>query len=454
MTLTKLKTTNMRKIFLLTITTIALLSASAQETVLPAKQQKGSFYITNATIHVGNGKVINNGVIKVTDGKIAAVGDDVKVPADADNVVDAKGQQVYPGLVMPTSDLGLVEIGAVRSTHDEREIGDMNPNVRSIIAYNTDSKVINTLRSNGILLANIVPEGDFVAGTSSVVQLDAWNWDDAAYKMDGGLHVYMPSLMPRPNFGGGGGGRFGGGGQSQGDPVKEGLEKIEGFKTFLREAKAYNEEPKHAQTNLKFESVKGLFNKSQKLYMHANTVKQILVALDFVKEFGVDMVIVGGTESYRVADLLKQYNVSVVLQQMHRLPTTTDDDVDQPYKTAAQLQKAGVLFSITDDFAETRGKNLAFNAGTAAAYGLTKEEALAAVSLNAAKILGVADKTGSIEVGKDANIVVSSGDLLDMSTSNVTAAFIQGRKIDLTDKHKLLNDRYEQKYDLKTRKGF
>ena len=429
----------------------------AQETVLPAKEQKGSYYLTNATVHVGNGKVIRNGTIKVTNGKIEAVGDNISIPAGADNVTDLNGQDLYPGLILPTSTLGLIEIGAVRATQDAREIGDMNPSVRSIVAYNTDSKVINTLRSNGILLANVVPQGNFVAGTSSVVQLDAWNWEDAAYKTDAGLHVYMPSLLPRPSFGGrggGGGGGFGRGEGSQGDPVKEGLEKMEELKAFFREAKAYQQATDRKATNLKFEALKGLFNRSQKLYMHASTVKQILVALDFVKEFGFDMVIVGGSESYQVADLLKQHNVSVILGQPHSLPTGTDDDVDQPYKTAAALQKAGVLFSISDDDSQTRGRNLAFNAGTAAAYGLDREQALAAITLNAARIMGVADKTGSIEVGKDANIVVSNGDLLDMKSSNVTAAFIQGRKIDLTDKHKLLNERYEQKYDLKTRKGF
>lgn len=434
----------------------AALGVFAQETVLPAKEQKGSYYLTNATIHVGNGKVINNGTIKVTNGKIEAVGDNIAIPTGADNVTDLKGQDLYPGLILPTSTLGLIEISSVRATQDAREIGDMNPSVRSIVAYNTDSKVINTLRSNGILIANIVPQGNFVAGTSSLVQLDAWNWEDAAYKTDAGLHVYMPSLLPRPNFGGRGGfgmGNFGG--QGGGDPVKEGLEKMEELKTFFREAKAYQQLADRKATNLKFEAVKGLFDKKQKLYMHANTTKQILVALDFVKEFGFDMVIVGGSESYQVADLLKQHEVSVILQQPHSLPTATDDDVDQPYKTAAQLQKAGVLFSISDDDSQTRGRNLAFNAGTAAAYGLGKEEALAAITLNAARIMGVADKTGSIEVGKDANIVVSSGDLLDMKSSNVTAAFIQGRKIDLTDKHKLLNERYEQKYELKApRKGF
>lgn len=444
----------MRKIFL-AIAALFSVAANAQETVLPAKEQKGLMFIKNATIHVGNGKVIENGIIKIKDGKIEEVGTNIAIPVDDVKVFDVKGKHVYPGLILSTSNLGLSEINSVRATQDVREIGDMNMNVRSIVAYNSDSKVINTLRSNGVLLANIVPQGSFVAGSSSVIQLDAWNWEDAAYKTDAGMHVYMPLLLARP-----GGGRFGGGGGGAGpqapasDPVKAGLEKIEGLKSFFKEAKAYHAAPSHEETNLKFEAVKGLFNKTQKLYVHGNTVKQILVALDFVKEFGFDVVIVGGSESYRVADLLKQNNVSVILQQPHSLPTATDDDVDQPYKTAAALQKAGVLFAISDDDAQTRGRNLPFNAGTAAAYGLTKEEALAAISLNAAKIMGVADKTGSIEVGKDANIVVSEGDLLDMRTSNVTDAFIQGRKIDLTDKHKLLNERFEQKYELKTKKGF
>jgi imidazolonepropionase-like amidohydrolase len=442
------KNTKMRKI-LLPLAFFGMMSLQAQETVLPAQPHKGYSYIKNAIIHVGNGKVIENGVIKIKDGKIEEVGTNIAVPDDPNNVVDAKGKHVYPGLMLPTSSLGLIEISAVRASSDVREMGELNPNVRSIVAYNTDSKVINTLRSNGILMANIVPQGSLLAGSSSVVQLDAWNWEDAAYKTDAGMHLYMPSMMPRPRFGGFGGGGVGGGQQPQADPVKEGLDQIEKVKNLFREAKAYLAETKHEETNLKFESVKSLFEKKQKLYVHANTVKQILVALDFVEEFGFDMVIVGGSDSWQVAGLLKQNNVAVILQQPHSLPTLGDDDVDQPYKTAALLQKAGVLFAISDDDGQTRGRNLPFNAGTAAAYGLTKEEALAAISLNVAKIMGVADKTGSIEPGKDANIVISEGDILDMRTSNVTDAFIQGRKIDLTDKHKLLNDRYNQKYNLK-----
>lgn len=426
---------------------IASLAAFAQENVYPAPKQSRPVAVTGATVHVGNGQVIENATLVMTEGKITAVGSNVTIPAGAE-VINAVGKHVYPGLILPVSNLGLIEIGNVRATNDVREIGELNPNVRSIIAYNTDSKVINTLRSNGILLANVVPEGGIISGQSSVVQLDAWNWEDAAYKVDQGLHFRMPSLLPRPQ-GFGRMGRFSGPNAEAGDAVKEGLDKIDEIRSFFREAKAYYALPAKQQTNLKFESVKGLFDKSKKLYVHANTVKQMLVAIDFAKEFGFDMVIVGGSDSWQITDILKQHNIPVILNQPHNLPTAADDDVDQPYKTAALLQKAGVTFSINDEDGQTRGRNLMFNAGTAATYGLTKEQALQAITLNAAKVLGIDDRTGSVEVGKDANIVISDGDILDMRTNNVTHAFIQGRNINLDDKQKQLNKRYELKYGLK-----
>ena len=419
---------------------------TAQETVYPAGPQSNTTVITNAIVHIGNGQVLEHASVEFKNGKITRVGAGI-IPDQGANIVDAKGKHVYPGLILANTNLGLVEINSVRATIDSREIGDYNPNVSSLVAYNTDSKVINTLRSSGILLANIVPEGGILSGSYSVVQLDAWNWEDAAYKKDGGIHLNMPLMMTRPGRGFGGG--RGGPQQPPRDPVKEGLDQVSDMKSFLMEAKAYAENPAKEETNLKFDAVKGLFNKSQKLYVHANTVRQMLVALEFVKEFGVDMVIVGGSESWQIADLLKQHNVSVILSSPHSLPTLADDDVDQPYKTPAQLQKAGVLFVINDDDGQTRGRNLSYLAGTAAAYGLTKEEALQAITLNAAKVMGISDKTGSIEVGKDANIIISEGDILDMRTSNVTHAFIQGRDINLDDKHKQLNERYKKKYNQK-----
>jgi len=426
------------------------LSAQAQETVYPAPAQKGAVVITNATIHVGNGEVINSGAIRFSNGKIEKVG--TAVSTEGATLLDAKGKHVYPGLILSSCQLGLMEVPSVRATVDDREIGDLNPNVRALVAYNTDSKVINTLKSNGILEAHIYPDGALITGSSSVVQLDAWNWEDAAYATDNGIHFNMPSLLARRGGGrgfGGGRGAFLAGQQSATDPIKAALDQVESVKSFFREAKAYGQETVHAATNLKLQAVQGLFSKKQKLYIHCNIVKEMLVAIDFVKEFGFDVVIVGGSDSYLIPDLLKQHNIAVILGQTHELPTMVDDDIDQPFKTPSILQKAGVLYAISDEDENTRYRNLPFSAGTAASYGLSKEEALSSITLNAAKILGIADKTGSLEAGKDANIVISEGDILDMKTSIITDAFVQGRKVDLNDKHKQLYERYKYKYGVK-----
>ncbi len=441
----------MKKI-LYTLTALIAFSSfgKAQESVYPAKDYKGLLFITNGTVHVGNGTVIENATIKINNGKIVEVGTNIAVPADNVQVFSAKGKQVYPGLILSSSDLGLKEISnGVRASNDYSEIGDINSDVRSITAYNADSRVINVLKGNGILLASVNPEGGSISGSSSVVQLDAWNWEDASYKMDAGIHLNMPSFIARFGRRGGGGG-FGRPGAGEAvDPTKQALEKVEELKNFFREAKAYNQESNHTNTNLKLAAVKGLFDKKQKLYVHADQVKQMLVAIDFVKEFGFDVVVVGGSESFQIADLLKGSNIAVILSEEHALPATEDDDIDQPYKTPAVLQKAGVLYSLNDNSDNTRYRNVSYNAGTAATYGLSKEEALSAITLNAAKILGVDDKTGSIEVGKDANIIVSAGDILDMKSSTVEMAFIQGRKVSLENKQTQLYDRYKSKYGIK-----
>jgi imidazolonepropionase-like amidohydrolase len=435
----------MKKIFFIITSLLILITANAQDDVYPAKDYKGVLFITNGTIHVGNGQVIENGTIKIDNGKIVAVGQNISASQDA-KVVDAKGKQIYPGLILPVTDLGLKEIAnGVRGSNDYEELGDLNPSIRSIVAYNTDSKIIGTLRASGILLASVTPQGGTISGSSSVVQLDAWNYEDATYKLDGAIHLNLPTFIARPN-------RFAfflGLPQERTDPTKQALEKVAEIKSFFRQAKAYLQETTHKETNLKFESVKGLFDKKQKLFVHGDQVKQMLIAIDFVKEFGFDVVMVGASESFQIADLLKQNNIAVILQEEHALPATEDDDVDQPYKTPYQLQKAGVLFALNDQHDESRYRNLMFNAGTAAAYGLTKEQALQAITLNSAKILGIDDRTGSLEVGKDANIVISDGDILDMRTSIISAAFIQGRQVSLENKQTQLYERYMKKYGLK-----
>ena len=425
------------------ISTLCLLSFGlySQETMHPSPAQSKKIVITGGTIHVGNGQIISNGILSIDKGKISLEKSAPSQSADVE-LIDASGKHIYPGIIAPNTNLGLVEFSSTRSTIDYDELGDIHPNIRSIIAYNTDSKVINTLRSNGILLAQITPQGGSIPGTSTIVQLDAWNWEDAAYALDEGVHLVLPALINRPMS-------MQRGGENS-DAVKAGLDKITELKGFFREAKAYLNEKNHEGTNLKFEACKGLFDRTKTLYVHCDLVKEMLTAIEFAKEFNFKMVIVGGADSWMIPSILKDNKVAVILSEPHSLPATEDDAVDQPYKTGAMLQKAGVLFTICQDAGDgySQQRNLPFQAGTMAAYGLTKEEALQAITLNAAKILGIDQKTGSIENGKDANIVISTGDLLDMKSSVVTHAFIQGRSINLDNKHSQLFERYKYKYKI------
>lgn len=448
------------KNILIILLTLGFLQVNAQETVYPAKPQSETIALINATIHVGNGTVIENGMVLFSKGKIIDVRPTSPI-ADI-KVIDCKGQHIYPGIITPVSNLGLNEINSTRSTLDYRELGEINSNVRSVIAYNTDSKIIGTMRSNGILLANIVPQGGIISGSSSIMQLDAWNWEDATYKADAGIHFRVPNLMNR-----GRGGVFSNVSNNMPNPLQQAMDRIENVRQFFKEAKAYYTIDKPEKVNLKFEAVRGLFNEmdahpnvnwqvikkrlrpQQNFYIHAELVKEIQVGVELAKEFGFKPVVVGGTDSWMIADYLKENNVAVILNEMHSLPVMQDDDIDQPFKTPFLLQQAGVLFAIGDTDENSRGRNLMFNAGTAATYGLTKEQALQAITLNTAKILGIEDIAGSLEKGKDANIVVSTGDILDIKTSNVVKAYLQGREINLDDKQKQLYKRYQYKYNLK-----
>ncbi|MES2892670.1 MAG: amidohydrolase family protein [Bacteroidota bacterium] len=415
-----------------------------QENMHPAPKQAKPIVIQNATIHNGNGKVLEGAYLVIENGKIKALGTGTVTSIPGAEIIDASGKHVYPGIIAASTNLGLVEVSTVRAGADYQELGDLNPNIHSIVAYNTDSKVINTLRSNGVLLAHIVPAGGAIRGSSSVVQLDAWNWEDAAYKIDNGVHFNMPVLLNRPN-------QFRRRGSESVDLVKLGLDKLEEARKFFREASAYNKEKTHTAVNLKYAGVQGLFDQSQTFFVHCDLVREMMVAIDLANEFGFKLVIIGGSDSWLIPDILKKNNVAVILSEPHSLPATDDDDVDQPYKTGAALQKAGVLFTICQDNGSGywQQRNLPFQAGTMAAYGLTKEEALTAVTLSAAKILGIEEKAGSLEVGKDANIVISEGDLLDMKSSKVSQAFIQGRMLNLDNKQTQLYEKYKYKYDIK-----
>lgn len=427
--------------YLLLLFSIATFAQSPDVPVPAAKQNK-PIALVNATIHVGNGTVIENGSLVFENGKITAIGKNLSIDRNAEQI-NANGKHLYPGFIGVSTAVGLSEVGAVRATQDRDEVGDLNPNVRALIAFNTDSRVIPTLRSNGVLMAQVAPQGDaLITGLSSVVQLDAWNWEDAAYKTDDALFMNW-SRMFKMDWENPSGPR-----SVKNDKYAE---RIADAKNLFDEAQAYCQDKTHTPRNLKLESMCGLFDGSKRLFIRVDFAREMIDAINFAKQYGIKLAIVGGTDAWKITDLLKANKVSVVLKRTHNLPDRTDEDTDLPYKMPKLLSDAGVDYCITsgsgwDSFWDMR--NLPFEAGTAAGFGLTKEQALAAITSNAARILGIDATTGTLEVGKDATLLVSSGDVLDMRTSNIEAAYIQGRQLNLDNKQKALYRKFMGKYGL------
>ena len=387
--------------------------------------------------HLGNGDVIEQSAIGLDRGKISFIMDSRGFkpdPSSFDTIIYLDGKEVYPGFIAMNTDLGLREIELVRSTIDNSETGSLNPSVRAISAYNTDSKIIPTVRSNGILLAQIVPSGGLISGSSSVVQLDAWNWEDAAVKTDEGLIMNWPSMRIY---------------KSEKQTEEEQREKMDKqlaeVDKLFTDAKSYSLIKDPAIINQHLEAMRGLFNGSKKLYIRCNYIKEIITAVQFCKQQGIKMVLVDGADSWKATELLKENKVPVVIVRTHSLPSRDDDDVDLPYKLPYLLYKAGVQFCITDD-GYWQQRNVPFEAGTAVAYNLPYEEAVRSITSAPAEILGIGDRIGILKDGMDATLIVSSGDALDMKSCKIEMAFINGREISLDNIQTQLYQKYKKKY--------
>ena len=429
----------LKNFFLSLIFISVIITGAFAQRIAPVPAQQNPIAISGGTIHVGNGQVIENGVIVFAAGKIIYAGTGAGAPPMANmQMINVQGKQVYPGIIAPNTTLGLDEIGAARATNDYAETGTYNPGVRSLVAYNTDSKAIPTLRSNGILLAQVVPQSGIISGASSIMQLDAWNWEDAQYKADDGIHLNWPSYF---NF------QFTDNVATTSVSDQYAKQVME-IRQYFLQAKSYNEEASHAERNINFEAMNGLFNSSKTLFIHCDYVKEIINAVQFAKDFKLKVVIVGGRDSYMCTDVLKENNVAVILGTPHSLPGGDDVEVELPYETAHLLYNAGVKYCLSIG-SYWPNRNLPFVAGTTAAFGISKEDALKSITGSTAEILGIAGRTGTIEAGKDANIIISTGDVLDMKTSNIEYAFIQGRQINLDNSQKQLYEIYMKKYGLK-----
>lgn len=404
----------------------------------PAPQQESPIVIRHVNLHTGTGELIEDGAIAFEKGKITFVGKDTDFEAGETKYqeLDGSGKHVYPGLVLMNTVLGLEEIGAVEATQDQEEAGSFNPEVRSIVAYNTDSHLIPTLRANGILLAQITPRGGLVSGTSAAVQTDAWNWEDAALKAEEGIHINFPRKTLPPRW-------WLNENKARKNPQFDDL--IDTFVKALRDAKAYATKP-GGDTNLKLEAMRGLYDGSKTAYLHTNEAEGMVKGVQLLKAEGVQkIVIVGGAEALYATDFLVREQVPVVLRNVHSLPYRADEPVNQPYNLPHLLTEAGVTVALGYEGA-MNARNLPFFAGTATAFGMDKEAALQLITKNPAEMLGLGQRVGTLEKGKDATLLLTSGDLFDMRESQVEHAFISGRDTSLDNKHKQLYQKFRQKY--------
>jgi imidazolonepropionase-like amidohydrolase len=404
----------------------------------PAADQSEPIAIVGAVIHTGTGDVIGDGVITFDEGIITAVGSAADgIDTRGHLLIDVQGRHVYPGFVLPNTSLGLLEINSVRATNDVVEEGDINASVRAAIAYNTDSEIIPTNRFNGILTAQITPRGGLISGSSTVMKLDGWNWEDAMLAADVGQHLFWPNYRLR---------RYN---SSLGQFETVDNENYEGqtqlLHSLFQDAMSYQGSP----LNLNLQALQPVLNGSAKLFIHADGAREILSAVRFARSYGIaDIVLVGARDALQVLDFLLAESIPVIYERVHELPNQTWYDVDAPFKTPFLLHEAGIKVGIGGGSTSIdTQRNLPFFAGTAAAYGLDRETALALITRHNAEILGVDERVGSLEVGKDATLFISEGDALDMRSSKVIGAYIQGRDIDLFGTQQQLYERFREKYE-------
>ena len=417
---------------------LAAVPSWAQPT--PAPDQSRSVLVLGATAHLGTGDVLEDCAVGFRDGVIDYVGRSFQVNRQKyDDIVDANGQHLYPGFIVTNTTLGLQEVGAVRATQDQYEVGTFRPNVRSIIAFNTDSEITPTVRTNGVLMGQITPRGGVVSGSSGVVHFDGWNWEDAAMVMVDGIHLNWPSTHHRHRKNG----------QVDIQRRKTYDQQRHEIERFFGEAQAYAAARRGSLTDVRHEGMRGLFDGSLCLYVHTNDARAITEAVHFKRDLGIQrMAIVGGYDAYLVADLLRENEVSVMLQSVHSLPRFADDDVDLPFKLPKLLMDEGITVALQVDkrMTEMNSRNLPFYAGTARAYGLTEEQAVQALTRNPAQILGIDDQVGTLERNKMATMFLSEGDALDMRTNSLTMAWIEGREIDLDNRQRELYRKFQTKY--------
>ncbi len=410
---------------------------------IPGAPQAHPIGLVGATLHPVSGPDLLSATLLFSEGKIVALGSDVALPADAERI-DASGLHLYPGLIESASDLGLVEIPSVRATRDATETGPLNPNVRAQRAFNPDSEMIPVARANGVLTALVAPRGDGVNGVSSLMLLDGWSWEDMTLQADVALHIHWPRVEPVTN-------------RVAPLPMaiaelSERAQWIRRLREALAQSRAYGAawlahrsgQGTPPLFDARLESLAPAALGQRAVVIEADELRQIQEVVEFAVAEGLKLILQGGYDAPECAELLRQHAVPVVVAGVHRLPERTDDPYDTPFTVPARLHASRIPFCIAGAVEASQVRNLPYQAATAAANGLPPDVALRSITLSAAEILGVADRLGSLEVGKDATLILTTGDPLETSTQLVRA-FIQGRAVDLSNRHTRLYEKYREK---------
>ncbi len=419
------------------ITVVALVTSVA------FAQEPSKILLSGGNLHIGNGEVFESAAIGIEDGKITFIKNAFAITVnknDWDTIIDITGKEVYPGFVAPNSTLGLTEIDAVRATRDFREVGTYNPHVRSQIAFNVESKVMSTVRSNGVLLTQATPRGGIISGSSALMTTSGWNWEDATVKNDDGIHLNWPPSME------------GGGWWAEPAPKKRNKkygERKQEIAEFFEMAKAYLQEKKPDEKDQRLEAMRGCFNGTKRVYIHADELQELADVIEFSKQMGLAYpVIVGGYDAHLITELLRDSKIPVMVVRPHSLPENEEDAVDHAYRLPALLKAGGVKFCIQNegDMEAMNARNLPFLAGTAMAYGLSEEDAVSAISLWSCEIMGIDKTHGSIEKGKSATLFVSEGNALDMMSNQMILGCVNGKLIAPNNFQYELMEKYSKKY--------
>ena len=410
---------------------------------IPAKPQDHPIALKGATIHTVLGRTIENGTILFDKGTIVALGETVDLPPRTE-VIDVKGKHVYPGMTDPFCAIGLTEIGAVRVTVDIAETGNVNPNIRAEAGVNPESEIIPVTRANGVTTAVIAPGGGAIAGTAAALMMDGWTWEDMTLRAPIGMVVVWPPMRvshsPWEQ-------------RSEEEQKKARETALSDLRGAFKDARAYLKAkraeqesgvPKH-DADLRWEALAPVLERKIPVLVQAEDLLQIESAVAWAEQENIRMVLVSGSDAARAADLLKARNIPVIIGPIQTLPGRSWEPYDAPFAAPKKLYDAGVKFCIAGEGDASNERNLPYHAATAAAFGLPKDEALKAVTLYPAQILGLDDRIGSLEVGKDATLIVTDGDPLEVVT-HVEREFIQGKDIPLTSKHTRLYDKYRERY--------